>query len=351
MPNKIKCPICMSEMIDSYRYPNSTFYSCPVCGVFEITTNQFIQIDNSVILNPHTASYLYYNKFENGSKMLFNRYHTTLSKEKCDEYNRDTESGAESYDGHPVHMDNSIIDSWYPKTFTERIDNILLRVNSLAKHIGQAVKFDYPEMFSLLFIDRKEVSANHSVNPFDESSWRDKNECIDEADYMIDYLKENGYVKDYLHPRTNEGLKLTLTPKGYARVDELQKQKSFGHSALVAMKFGDDTIQLREAIRKGIQDAGYKAVFIDEVEHINFITPELLKHIRDSKFVVVDLTHQNNGAYFEEGYAMGLGKPVIQLCKEDVKLHFDIAQKNTIMWKLETDISIRLTNRIKATID
>ena len=34
----------------------------------------------------------------------------------------------------------------------------------------------------------------------------------------------------------------------------------------------------------------YLAVFIDEVQHNDFITPELLKHIRDSKFVVADLT-------------------------------------------------------------
>ena len=80
-------------------------------------------------------------------------------------------------------------------------------------------------------------------------------------------------------------------------------------------------------------------------------TPELLKYIKDSKFVVVDLTHQNNGAYFEEGYAMGLGKAVIQLCQKDTKLHFDIAQKNTIMWKTEDDIPEMLKNRIQATID
>lgn len=48
---------------------------------------------------------------------------------------------------------------------------------------------------------------------------------------------------------------------------------------------------------------------------------------------------------------MGLGKPVIQLCKKDTRLHFDIAQKNTIMWETETDIPERLANRIKATID
>ena len=67
--------------------------------------------------------------------------------------------------------------------------------------------------------------------------------------------------------------------------------------------------------------------------------------------MVVDLTHKNNGAYFEEGYAMGLGKPVIQLCKKGTKLHFDIAQKNTIMWETEDDIPLLLCNRIKATID
>ena len=48
---------------------------------------------------------------------------------------------------------------------------------------------------------------------------------------------------------------------------------------------------------------------------------------------------------------MGLGKAVIQLCQKDTKLHFDIAQKNTIMWDNEEDIPERLTNRIKATID
>lgn len=48
---------------------------------------------------------------------------------------------------------------------------------------------------------------------------------------------------------------------------------------------------------------------------------------------------------------MGLGKPVIQLCKRGTSLHFDIAQKNTIMWDAEEDIPQKLCNRIKATIE
>ena len=73
--------------------------------------------------------------------------------------------------------------------------------------------------------------------------------------------------------------------------------------------------------------------------------------IRDfCRIALDDLTHKNNGAYFEEGYAMGLGKKVIQLCKKGVELHFDIAQINTIMWEDEKDIPLRLKNRIEATI-
>lgn len=37
--------------------------------------------------------------------------------------------------------------------------------------------------------------------------------------------------------------------------------------------------------------------------------------------------------------------------KKGTKLHFDIAQKNTIMWQTEDDIPEKLCNRIKATID
>ncbi|MGN1119179.1 MAG: hypothetical protein ACI4Q4_02400, partial [Oscillospiraceae bacterium] len=100
-----------------------------------------------------------------------------------------------------------------------------------------------------------------------------------------------------------------------------------------------------------VSDSGYNPVFIDEIEHNNLITPEILKYIRNSKFVVAELTHNNNGAYFEEGYALGIGKPVIQLCKKGVNLHFDIAQKNTIFWEREEEISQRLTARINATIE
>ena len=58
--------------------------------------------------------------------------------------------------------------------------------------------------------------------------------------------------------------------------------------------------------------------------------------IRDAKFVIADLTHDNNGAYWEAGYAEGLGKPVVYICEktkfEDKNngTHFDVNHCTTL---------------------
>ena len=337
---KSKCPAC-GTMTTCYPEYESlmAYYRCPICGQFEFQ----YPIEELKINRNHLSSYLFYNRFDADDSGEA-RYHTTLDREKCDQYRKEYDEGT-GEQGRPIHMDAEIIESWYPKTFAERVDKILVYLGNHTPHIGQGIYCSLDELASLLFVDRWEYKKSWNLREYEDYS--------DELDFMINYLSDQDYINNYSQydDHDNKMLGFTLKPKGYARIDELQKNTSYGRDVLVAMKFGDDTKNLREAIRMGITSAGYHAVLIDEVEHNGFITPELLKHIRDSKFVVVDLTHQNNGAYFEEGYAMGLGKPVIQLCKKDIKLHFDIAQKNTIFWASEIEIPERLCNRIKATIE
>lgn len=340
------CPVCGTDAEASVNMdPFYVFYECPVCGRFQFAENSgFCKYNQN-----HLASYLFYHRFL--SCFSEYRYHTDLDKDTCDKYRNDFEQGNNTH-GHPVHMDNDIVENWYPLSFAEKVDRIIVKIYQLTSHMGKEIHLTYPEMLSLFFVDRKDLDNNYSSNHYGQWSIREESECRDETQFILEYLQKSEFIDFHWGIQgSNENLFVVLLPKGYGRVDEIQKNTSYGRSALVAMKFGDDTRLLRESIRKGIADADYIPIFIDEVQHNDFITPELLKHIRDSKFVVVDLTHQNNGAYFEEGYAMGLGKPVIQLCRTDTKLHFDIAQKNTIMWASEVDIPERLTNRIKATID
>ena len=335
-----KCVVCGSQATSTPNYDtNSIFFTCPVCGRFELGVPKHSHPINYNLLAP----YLLYNSFRNEMGIEY-RYHTTLDKETCDQYRQQFDSGNNTR-GRPVHMDADLIEAWYPKSFAEKIDKILLYFGSKSKHIGERFTLCHEEMLSALFVDRYEYDM------YRKRAERPVSSCRNEATYILHYLADRGYIDFSSASNSEINAHIQISPDGYSRIDVLQKNTVNSRNVLVAMKFGDDTRNLREAIRKGITDAGYVAVFIDEVQHNEFITPELLKHIRDSKFVVVDLTHQNNGAYFEEGYAMGLGKPVIQLCQKDTRLHFDIAQKNTIMWATEDDIPECLTNRIKATIE
>lgn len=308
------------------------FYRCPVCGRYQL--GAYWKERNHFDMN-HLVAFLAHNAFDSEND-LENRYYTTVSKEICDELQREGH-------GHPVHIDSEIVEAWYPKSFSEKIDRILLYLHKHAPHIGQTVRFSQEALYSFLFIERYELSSGKPV-------LRSDDDLLQEGNFILSCLAEQGYIQNYIVMSCDRTPPITLMTSAYARIDEIQRNTANGKNVLVAMSF-KDTEKLREAIREGIRSAGYIAIFIDEVQHNELITPELLKHIRDSKFVVVDLTHKNNGAYFEEGYAMGLGKPVIQLCKQGTQLHFDIAQKNTIMWASEDDISEQLKNRIAATID
>jgi len=50
---------------------------------------------------------------------------------------------------------------------------------------------------------------------------------------------------------------------------------------------------------------------------------------------VGDFTVDRGGIYFEAGYALGLGLPVIWLVREDelAKVHFDNRQYNFVAWR------------------
>jgi nucleoside 2-deoxyribosyltransferase len=80
----------------------------------------------------------------------------------------------------------------------------------------------------------------------------------------------------------------------------------------------------------GNTERGYTAYRVDEEPHSDNIIFRIMAEIKNSRFVVADVTEQKNGVYFEAGYALGLGLPVIwTVRKDDAKnVHFDTAQYN-----------------------
>lgn len=145
-----------------------------------------------------------------------------------------------------------------------------------------------------------------------------------------------------------------ISIEGWKRIAELTKNQSVYNYGFIAMSFDDKVKYIGEIFKGAIQAKGYEPRIIKDIEHNNYIMPEIFYEIQRSKFVVVDVTEPNYGAYYEAGYAQALGKEVIVCCKEEVfndrKPHFDIAQKSMIIWKNEEDLYDRLTKRIEATV-
>ncbi|MBI1821764.1 MAG: hypothetical protein HY036_02910 [Nitrospirae bacterium] len=108
----------------------------------------------------------------------------------------------------------------------------------------------------------------------------------------------------------------------------------------------------KNGIGKAITSIGYKPLRVDLQEHNEKICDLIISEIRKSRFMVADFTGQKGGVYFEAGFALGLGIPVIWTCKktDEAKLHFDTRQYNHILWNDETDLYEGLLQRIGATI-
>ncbi|MEW6621356.1 MAG: hypothetical protein AB1422_18830 [bacterium] len=148
-----------------------------------------------------------------------------------------------------------------------------------------------------------------------------------------------------------------ITAEGWAYIEELSQINPESQIAFIAMCFDKELDPLlRNVIEAGIIDAGYKPLRIDKHEHVNRIDDEIISMIKRSKFVVADFTGQRDGVYFEAGYALGMGLPVIWLCKQDEvdnnEVHFDVRQYKFITWKEDDFDQARkdLKNRIEAII-
>ncbi|MDH3514509.1 MAG: nucleoside 2-deoxyribosyltransferase, partial [Gammaproteobacteria bacterium] len=90
------------------------------------------------------------------------------------------------------------------------------------------------------------------------------------------------------------------------------------------------------------------------LEHNDDINDRIIAEIRKSRFVVADFTGNRGGVYFEAGFALGLGKPVIWTCKrsffEEHGVHFDTQARNHILWDEPADLRRALQARIEATV-
>ena len=132
---------------------------------------------------------------------------------------------------------------------------------------------------------------------------------------------------------------IDLSLEGWERYEEEKRGKFQGDYGFIAMPFEEPDLEafVQGTVKPAVKDGtGYDLVDLRDVARAGVIDNIMRNRIRDAAFVIADLTHDNSGAYWEAGYAEGLGKPVIYICEKakfkEESTHFDTNHCMTVPW-------------------
>lgn len=177
---------------------------------------------------------------------------------------------------------------------------------------------------------------------------------------VLDHLFESGLVTGHQAKTVGGGDRAyaTLAFAGWDQYESLRRGGAVYRKAFMAMKFGDSLLDhvLDNVFKPSALRAGFDLFKFTDRPKAGLIDNRMRAEIQACDFVVADLSHDNQGAYWEAGYAEGLGKPVIYTCEkskfEEAKTHFDTNHHLTILWDQQSpsDCAEEFVATIRATL-
>jgi hypothetical protein len=222
-----------------------------------------------------------------------------------------------------------IIETATLPTVQEQADNLVRWLGETHPHSGESAEVS--------FEGEGAVMGVHSTDGFH---------------FVLAGLMDSGLIRTSQMVRGRALVVLTFA--GWRRFQELKIGASSGRKAFMAMQYGDPELDriVDEHFRTAVKETGFELFRLDDEPKAGLLDDRMRVEIKSARFMIAELTHGNRGAYWEAGYADGLGKPVIYTCKESAwserKTHFDTNHHLHVLWNPE-DIAAGMT-RLKATI-
>jgi len=308
------CPLCnkVARSHISEDMARKHYYNCPRCGEY-FTSSLFMQMVSNTLS-------------ENDKSALSGYVRETMSLGKQDI--------TISYENYQDILNSPIV----ARNISDKLKKLILFVRRRTDGLGYRVPVDPDNDYTLCY----------AASPLEFIA-----------------LAQEAQRLGYLIYRASV---LQLTYEGMFFAEKLIDETNVSDSAFVAMWFSPE---MKDVFDNSIKPAieaeecgSFKAFRVDNHEHNNDITDEIIAGIKACRFMVADLTGYRGGVYYEAGYAKGLGKPVIFTCRKDwftgeflpdgkpikERIHFDINHQNIIVWEEPEDLKQRIINRIRATI-
>jgi hypothetical protein len=218
-----------------------------------------------------------------------------------------------------------------PRTVSDRTNRLLLNLAVMSGFAGQRHSIHGPNDYPLAY------GTNGA-----------------ELMFLLDHLMQDGLLtgpQAMSDPPIFEWVAVSL--KGWTRVEQLRSRSTSFTQAFVAMTFdaGLEWIY-SSAIAPAVQDAGYQPLILSRQEHADRVDERIVLELNRSRFVIAEFAQHRPSVYFEAGYAVGRGLPVIWTCRaEDYgSAHFDTRQYNHIVWRTAEELRERLHTRIKVVV-
>jgi len=316
----------MKEFEITERYEGKSFLTGNTCAIEETTGGTLLFDDKSC--GKYAIPY-----FVRGSicdnQLVKNRLAQILAA-RSRRYGKKyllIKHGGNSFGGYEAIRIDDLLES-YPQSPLEKLDRALVNLAWGLDSVGGSA---FVETQNAHFLFASDYSAVVSV---------------------LEELQALGFVRLKV---IAEGLtyESRISTKGWERIQDLQASNRDSKQAFLAMWFDPDMDEYAKAITLTVHRfEGYSCRRIDQKEHNNKICDEIIAEIKLSRFVIGDFTGSRGGGYFEAGFGMGKGVPVIWTVREDhlKDVHFDTNHYNHITYRGAEDLAEKLYNRIRATI-
>ncbi|HEY3038400.1 MAG TPA: hypothetical protein VGJ66_06660 [Pyrinomonadaceae bacterium] len=116
------------------------------------------------------------------------------------------------------------------------------------------------------------------------------------------------------------------------------------------MSFKREFRDVSASYREVCEELGFDAERTDESDSTDRILPRIENGIRQSAFVIADLTEPSPNVFYEIGFAKGMGKEVIATAKKGTQLPFDVSDVPIVWWELQEELKAGLRKRIAAIV-
>ncbi|MDP9078854.1 MAG: hypothetical protein M3O71_15605 [Bacteroidota bacterium] len=221
---------------------------------------------------------------------------------------------------------NQFVTAHYPNFSPEE------KMDRLLYHIHQQSTFE-GEIVDLKLTDR-DIHALYFTN---------RNE--------LDFYIDSGARQDLILASASRGItSAALTISGLTRLarSRTSEESSYG---FVAMAYTPAMFELYEqAFSPAISAAGFIPYIMskEDVPSDQTINDAMLAGIKQSRFMIADFSTQGTNIYFEAGYALGRGLPVIYCCHQDKEDRnaFDTRNYQHLLYRDATDLYQQLLDKI-----